>query len=254
MRKWAAIVLFVFCALGAASQELKMKPRFISFRNARVSMGLGFEMSLATKPAILYHSVGTIPSDTKLSLQDSFPYLGISLAFDIYSPNSVVGLYSELSYSIYRFGFKDEQLGYSDNFDVRALEIPLYLKFRPGTMGSKRVKMWLLLGGSYVVPISTSRNGSRGNYVNHYPGVGGAIGMEAKLGRKTLGIDADKARFVIYLRANYSLTNKLNVNKLQSEIGVAGIDYSKTDYRDVIVSLGMKLLFRVNRYKNKSPK
>lgn len=216
-------------------------------------MGIGAEFAFS---GVLYQFVGEKPKHTEIFFPDStFPYLSLSIPFDIYSPNSVIGLYTEASYSIVNWALRDTLIGFADGFKMHTLEIPLYLKIRPGTMGTGRAKFWLLLGGSFALPVISQRatnyetSLSTKNFAKPYAGVGGAVGLELKLGRKHLGIDMDKARMVFYLRANYSMMNKFNGSALVDSNPIQEIDYSKIDVRDVVISLGMKFLFRIKKPK-----
>jgi hypothetical protein len=230
MKKIILLITFLGYVNFSHCQELKLAPKFLTFHNARISLGLGYAISIANdNKGALYEFMGKKPSSSKIifpktDTTSGTPYMSFSLPIDLYAPNSFLGFYTEISYSLYRWNLKDTSLivPLEDSYKFNVIEIPFYLKLRPGSVANTRSHLWFLLGGSYSIPVKVSRTSnytasdSNIKMFSSYYSVGGEIGYELFLNNQKSGSVqkylSDQYRVVLFLRANYSIKNKLNSN------------------------------------------
>ncbi len=229
-------------------QDIKFPPKFLTFRNARISLGLGVELGLAGDG---YHFLGQ-PDDLEISFVDKTPFVGLNLAFDIYAPNSILGLYTEVNYGISEFSIGRN--GLFDDIRISQIEVPVFLKFRFGAIDS-RSHFLLLMGGSYSVPIKLENGNGFGflkdkkEKLNNFLGIGGMLGYELSLGgddskdTKQPKSELDKMRIILFVRPNYKLDNLFNTE--HPEQILSSVPNNQLDFKDLTISVGIKVFIRL---------
>ena len=245
----------ILCAINTTgitnlySQDVNYRPKFISFHNARFSMGASLEAGFMVG--------NNKPSALKVTYKDPLvdkssapaPFASYGFVFDVYSANSVVGLLSGVDYTGTSICLEKED-GKKDFFDMNCLEIPLYLKFRPGKRDAKG-HLWLLTGGVYSLPLTCNRKQFDQNlYLLHtdgnkeqlvsYLSLSGSLGYEFFFGSQK------NFRLAFYSRVVSPLSNQLNSNYpdfLPSGQSVLS-SYPNFDIREYRISFGIKFLFQ----------
>ncbi|MES2275223.1 MAG: hypothetical protein V4592_04320 [Bacteroidota bacterium] len=131
-------------------------PKFLALRNAKLSIGMGLEGAF---PAMMKSTVN--PSELSIHYKDTrpdnskYPYIAGGITVDMYSSNSVTGLLGGLNYSVSTTTYQKEKIA-TDYFSINRIEVPLYLKLRPGAIASKK-HLWLMLGGIFSMPVKVNR-------------------------------------------------------------------------------------------------
>jgi len=240
-------VFFLFFLLTALNaQEVSLRPKFFTLRNARLSTGLGFEGG--------YNRYIGFPDGLR-SVIDSSKFGCYSLSFDLYAPNSFLGFMVEANYMSWDLTLRKSYN--NESFDVRTLEIPFFLKFRFGHI-EKNGRIWILAGASYIIPLAVYRqyNNERVDQnisqVNAIKVLSGMIGWEQYLGErkdfkaKNPKGTYDRMRFVLFLRFSYALDNQFNPSYYQTSNNISILnDYQGLKFKDMSFSLGIKYFFRL---------
>ena len=245
--KLQIVLLFIFAFYQGKSQDVSFSAKFISFRNMSVSPTLNLQLNF--------------PSAFLGSKPDGYKIIGGGgaaggLGMDIYSPNSITGIYIEANYSILSFGIQNTQ-GLIDSFDVSYFSVPAYLKFRIGAKDSRK-HIWLALGGSLNFPVSCERKlfddktllytlKDNQQLVSMYPGLSAILAYEAFRKEDKTGL-----RAVIFFSGDYKLKNILNSNYSGFDEGSPNSNksvgkYNEIDFRNLTINVGIKLLYRINR-------
>lgn len=245
-------LFFLLYSISAFSQKnIKVPPKFISFKHSRFSIGVNLEGGLlmaASKPTGL-----NITYKDPRSSKTAIPYVAYGFVFDLYSANSIVGLLGGFDYSNSEFGLRKGD-STTDYMNVARAEIPLYLKFRFGSStGTKH--FWILLGGVYNIPIAAkreqfdARSGASAyttlvdenkDQLKSYFALAGSIGYE-------LFLDNQKHfRMAIFSRIVYPLSNELNPNYSQFKSTGNSVlrSYPNFDIKQYRISLGLKFMFQ----------
>lgn len=246
MKKVIFFTLLVFYLLELNAQEVSLPPKFFTLRNARISTGLGFDWGVN-----LFN--GT-PQELN-NIIDSSRTFNYCLNFDLYAPNSFLGFMVGINYGNWKTYFKKDQI-YESIF-VRTIELPLYLKLRFGRI-EKTSRLLLLLGASYIIPISISRNYSYSyadDNINQVQGIKtltGMFGYEQYLGERS-SYKAnnpkgtyDRMRVVFFLRYSYALDGRINTNYYQSSKTNSVLnEYPGLEYTDMSITFGILYFFRL---------
>lgn len=246
MKNISTVFLFFFLQTAINAQEVSLRPKFFTLRNARISTALGFEGG--------YNRFNGSPKELK-NVMDSSSFVCYNLSFDLYAPNSFLGFMVEANLGDWNLNMISPQN--NESFLIRTIEIPFYLKLRFGRI-EKNSRMWLVAGVSYIKPIAvyrkfnyeaTDRNKSQLNGVKTLTGM---LGYEQYLGErnnfkaKNPKGTYDRMRFVLFLRYSYILDNRLNSNYYQSSsINSILKDYKGFKLEDMSISLGIKYFFRL---------
>ncbi len=247
--KLPLLLLLILTFQQSKSQDVSFSPKFISFRNMSVSPALNLQLNIPSA------FVGKKPDGYKMIGGGGG---GIGLGMDIYSPNSITGIYMECNYSILSFGIQNNQ-ALIDSFDVTYFAVPVYLKFRLGAKDSRK-HFWFALGGSVNFPMSCERKlfddktllytlKEKEQMVSMYPTLSSILAYEAFNKKDKTGL-----RAVIFFSGDYKLQNILNSNYSGLNEGNSSTNnpksvgnYSEIDFRNVTINVGIKLLYRINR-------
>ncbi len=247
--KLPLLLFLILTFQQSRSQDVSFSPKFISFRNMSVSPTLNLQLNFPSA------FIGEKP--------DGYKTIGggggsIGLGMDIYSPNSITGIYMECNYSILSFGIQNNQ-ALIDSFDVTYFAVPVYLKFRIGAKDSRK-HFWLALGGSVNFPMSCERKlfndktllytvKDNGQMVSMYSTLSSILAYEAFNKKDKTGL-----RAVIFLSGDYKMQNILNSNYSGFDEGNPNTNnyksvgkYNEIDFRNVTINVGIKLLYRINR-------
>ena len=248
---FTVVCIIVFIPWGSQGQDVKFKPKFLSLRNFRLSTGISFELSEGS----LISYKGT-PDNAQVKLGNLFdtskaPYFNYAIDFDLYSPNSLMGIWTGLGYSVNFFNVQGNNNNY-DNIEYRNLEIPLYLKFRTGQRNGK-IHAWFAAGISYNFILACNRNyymytsaynfytssDNNNGQMNNYFSIGGLLGFEL--------VNYGKFRLVVFARSNYAIQNLINnsYNAFQTPGNSAIADYPNFSYNYLATSIGIKLFYKV---------
>lgn len=245
-----AMVLLTDYAVSA-QKNIKIAPKFISFKYSKFSMGVSLEGGVAakaSKPA----NLKTIYKDPRT--ESSVPCVSYGLTLDLYSANSVIGFLSGLDFSKFSFGVQESN-STTDFYDIRRIEIPLYLKIRPGKVDGKH-HAWILLGGIYNLPEACKReqfeaslgNGAYTNVLDEnkdqiksFFSLSGSLGYEAFL----LG-EQKHLRVAFYSKVTYPLSNELNPEYSEYKSGGNGLlqNYPNFNIRHYRITFGIKILLQ----------
>lgn len=255
-------LLFVYDASSA--QDVKFRNKLISFNKARIAFGLGLEMS----DGDLLGYTGS-PSNANVEFEYFYDttkaaYFNYSIDIDLYSPYSLIGIWTSLGYTKNRFYVKGKNNNY-DIFDYDKAEIPVYLKLRTGRRNGN-AHAWIAAGMSYNIIISCERNydsvtsefGSSYTYssekdeekgqLNNSLSMGGLLGYEIVNLKKNNGYDnTGSARLLLFARFNYyfqSVTNQ-KYRPFNTEYESAIADYSNFSMNHFAVSFGLKFFFTI---------
>jgi len=247
-----AALFFLLYSFSAFSQKnIKVPPKFISFKHSRFSMGVNLEGGLlmaASKPTGL-----NITYKDPRSSKTAIPYVAYGFVFDLYSANSIVGLLGGFDYSNSEFGLRNGD-STTDYMNISRTEIPLYLKFRFGSSTSKK-HFWLLLGGVYNIPLTAKREqfdarlgtsayatllDENKDQLKSYFAVSGSLGYEFFL-------DNHKHfRMALASRIVYPLSNELNpiYSQFKSTGNSVLRSYPDFDIKQYRISFGLKFMFQ----------
>lgn len=242
------------------------RPPFLSLRNAKISIGGGFEGAL---PKMMSSTVN--PSGLDIDYKHNrtggsgYPYISGGISIDIYSENSITGLFGGINYSASTTKYSKENVA-SDYFSINRLEIPVYLKLRPGAIASTS-HLWLLFGGIFSAPVKINRQYSVYNgttmdslaytdtnvsQVNKLFLVSTSVGYEGYIGKTVRG--------VVFASASYSLNTQFNKNyvefqsnpDLNPNLPAGGgqsvfASYPNYNSHEIRLTIGVKMLFKLTR-------
>ncbi len=271
MRAAIAAIACLLTLQNATGQELKLKPKFLTFHNARISGGFGgdggFLFIVGPKPT------KTSGSTSRKKEENAFYSAGFCIPLDLHSPNSVLAFQIEpgMTFQYYQRHedttitkynsqtqkpeTKDEVL-LDDVHNIISVEVPAYLKFRFGKVSTSRGHFCMLLGGLIGFPITGSvpyRTGeTRDHFMSMYYAVSGAVGTEIYMGKRKKGNyvrSIGGTRVGLYIKGNYALTDKLRPHRSEDNFISREMkeDYSKFQFRDLSVTFAVRFFFSKKR-------
>lgn len=136
-----------------------IKPKLFTLRNSRVTVGFlihGNGIDKDARTPIFQVRQATLPNEdlsVTFPTQD-LPYYGGGLYLDWFSPNSQIGLTLGGEYNAHAFSIESDQSRM--DYEVNNITVPVYLKFRFGSVHSKS-SLFLLTGAYYSMPIASKR-------------------------------------------------------------------------------------------------
>jgi hypothetical protein len=216
-----AASMLALIPLFSKGQDIQLAPKVFSLRNSKLSLGIGIEgafsstMTSTSKPTGLDIQY----KDARTTDGSNYPYLALGATIDLYSDNSLIGLLAGVNYSISTTTYKKENVA-TDYFSIDRIEVPVYLKFRPGAVGSKN-HLWLLLGAIYSVPVTVKRDyvssTSTSNDIsytdNDVSQASNILLASASLGYE--GYTSKSTRLVVFATGSYSITPQFNTNYIE---------------------------------------
>lgn len=241
----------------AQTEAPKLTPKFFTLRNARLALGLGVEGSHSSfiantsKPKSikgLYNN----PRDEN----GEIPYAAFCFNIDLFSDNSLTGLLLGANYGFLTQGYQSGDTA-ADFFDITKLEIPVYLKFRPGHYNDTS-HLWLLIGGTYSLNLNSKRDhfnppsssiasytDKNSDQLTKFFSASLSLGYEFYWGQEKL------SRVVIYISGFYPLSSYINKNYKDFLSGGKSVftHYTNPDIRDIRGVIGLKVLFGTRKKK-----
>jgi hypothetical protein len=252
-------ILYFIIFNGVTAQEVEISPVLFTTKQLKVSADVGFDLNWANKngESGLMKLQGTTTNENiKFS---SIPSVTANLGVDIYSSFSLLGFYLGGAYNRHEFSIHNNNTQVIDSVRTSSLEIPLYLKFRFGKVKSKS-HLVVGLGGGYSIPLSTELNSFKNNILINEstkdklykptPFVSSIIGYEfllPSLSSKGNEIyDRDNFRILLYAKANYDLSDRINQDMLVSnQSSISQVNNIQLQYLQI--SFGLKIFVRLSK-------
>lgn len=196
--------------LGQSNSKFDVGGKFINFDETRLSGALDINLG--------YSSLNSTTSDFSKGSK-----AGVGLLMDIYNPYSVVGFTTGVAYSLqeHKFGVVEEGSLIGDSISISNFEIPLFIKFRIGSVSSGQ-KFIIMTGATYHIVSNAEINSDffspieDKNMAKNYLNYRLQLGYEIALGRKskkefggTYVSDA-RTRLVFYLGTSYAKSSMYN--------------------------------------------
>lgn len=233
-------VLIMCFSLQAQDDLLNTRQKLFSFRQAKVSVGLGLEGGGA-----MFH--GMLPDGYRTEKDTTTILAAAVLIFDIDAPNSRFSFTSGAEYSNQGLLFLNDSIYDQISVRMRQIHIPLFLKFKIGGKFSKS-NLLLMVGGSYNIPIKYSSLDSHGFVENNLIIVQNTYSWSSSIVWQ-INIRGDESgmgtnippRIWLYFKCTGLMKSLFNP-ELQGNI----FDYTseeELDYRDVKLVFGMAYLF-----------
>lgn len=249
------IFILTFSSIALTAQDIKRSKKFFSTEYFRVSAIIGYDFSWAGEngKTSLVNQNGSI--DKENFYYANTPSQTIFLGLDAYDPTATLGFMTGLGINTKEYSIKSTSGIVTDSIKTTNLEIPVYLRFRIGSIRSNQ--LWVALGGGYSINtkaeiIRTNNNGividksDNKDQFTTFPFVSGMIGYEFNLGKKEdVEFNRDSFRIVLYGKANYDLGNNLNSEGFDT--GSSLNSYTDPSIEFLRVSLGIKILLRLSK-------
>jgi len=245
------ILLFTFCTTFSYGQinDLIVRKKLFTLRNARVNIGLNLATNLTFNDQenderfnIFNYATSSLPDQYNIDYtQEDFPYFAGGIVFDLFSPNSILGLTVGAEYNFINFGltFDDNQIS---TIRTQYVRFPAYLKFLTGDVHNQLSGL-IMPGGYFALPLGYKRNGPSGEVTDDTE-IQGGFGPSLILGVQYRFFDdtdqlidgVSASRIWFYLRTDYTLyslltedafsnifpneTGQLNVHPLNLSVGL----------------------------------
>jgi len=260
MKKTIFILLFavIWSSVTLAqnsSDEVKLPLRLLTFRNSKLNMGIGGETNFypgEESSALIYFYTGK----TRL---DSVKHLGygLNIGFDLFAPNSVVSLASDVNIMFNRVRLYSQ--GSVQDWNYSNLDIPLYLKLRLGAVNSRH-HVILQPGVSYNLSFGKVKVGSpenmrevdseiiRKSAINPAFLFGYEIGAGKVREAGQSHHDVSNIRAMVFLRTVIQNQTFINTEYQQQQL-FNGISNSNIDIKGVLLTFGLRVYFNLTKPK-----
>lgn len=251
MEKQFLVSIFLLFSVGVYGQG-DFYTKFFTLRDARISVGIGYEGVFAYDNdetgsySVIYRQLVGKP-DYEVDSQNFKTYVGWGVAFDLYAPTSLLGIYTEVNYFESGFEFRQNDKSTGDVFNMNILEIPFLLKIRPGKFDSPK-RFYLMAGVSYNIPmdVNYTADGVSGNDIDilqKYWGLSGIVGYEA-IGEGSFPYTSQLKAFrtTIFSRINYRFQTPFNTS-YPAPI-TSFISNEELSFNDFMISFGIRLFYR----------
>lgn len=231
MKKKISLLTILIYSIAFSQTEadgIIIEKSFFKFEkgNTKVGMTFGFDYNPTSENG---KSGVIIPKGSLLNEHLRHYKSGnISVGFDIYSAESILGFYLAPSLNIHDFTINHPNAPFIDSMATSNLDLPFYFKLRIGKI-LKRDNITLAFGGGYSIPLMLNRefiekstdrilniDRDETNIFNSTPYISTILGWEIIIAsQKKSGehiYDRDDFRLLIYTKANYDLDNRINPN------------------------------------------
>lgn len=232
----------------SAPDLLNTRKSFFTFKQSRISFGLGFETTgkwVKKNSEGIYSGNPLMVIQTNLSKEyeitkDTVNPPGIfsaSVYFDLNAPNSYLSVMTGGTYNSLSFEIVNKSKMEKNMINISHLEIPFILKI---TLGKKfaPINPVLFFGGQYNIPISFNNE----NYLNERKALKKSIsimsGLAAQLNFR--GKSGGGERLWVYIKATGLISNIFNENFKENILKTQSTDYLK--YRDYRITFGLAFL------------
>ncbi len=226
--------------LEAQADLLNTKQKLISFRQSKISFGLGLEGGGA-----IFN--GALPYGYQAKRDTNTLLAAAILIFDLDAPNSRLSFTSGVETSNQGLLFVSDSISNQMTLRFRQIHIPLFLKFKIGGKFS-RSNLLFLLGGSYNIPITYSSMNGNGfvskninSIQNTYSWISSIVwqlnirGEESAIGTNV------PPRIWIYFKGSGLMKSLFNPQGNGNILDIAGSE--EIDYRDLKLTFGIAYLF-----------
>lgn len=259
MRFLIMLIIAVNCNLMIA-QDIAVGKKFFTTEYMRLGMSLSIDASFANSDG----DTGLIQLQNESIKKDhlgfnKYPNTTFSLGFDIYSPTSTLGFYTELGINRQRYSIdNNSNTQKRDSINNTNIEIPLYAKLRIGKVRGKG-QLWLAFGGGYSITTKSETTSFQNNLTtsnidskeqfNSIPFLSSIIGYELIIPFKGSSgqeiYNRDNFRVLLYAKGNYDLKNRFDPNiSFNNQTELEQID--NADLRFLRISFGLKILLRLS--------
>lgn len=249
-------LLILFCITYTNGQEMGISKKIFTTENFRLGAALGADLSWAGEDGgtSLIQQNGSINGDQ--FFYASSPNTTIFLGLDAYSPTSILGFMAGVAYNTQNYTITGQNGAVRDSITTTNIEIPIYAKLRLGNALS-RSQFWIAAGGGYSInteaevrnlnATGTITNESTTNeQFNSVLFASGILGYEFMAGGKDEEpINRDTYRFLVYVKANYDLGNRINSEGIEPATALA--TYTDPSIEFLRISLGIKVLLRLSK-------
>jgi hypothetical protein len=258
--KKITLAFILLLSINNYGQDVKIPKKFFSTDNQRVGVGVNFDMSWAGDEGKtgMMKSIGSNVNDDNI-FYGKTSNMSFGLGLDYYSPKSILGFYAEINYNKQEYSIRNPSVNAHDSLSVSNIEIPIYTKFRFGSMNGHN-HVWLALGAGYSIPSKVEMhtyNTVGGLYsssndkkmFSSIPYASVILGYELIVpfseanGQKEF--DRDGFRIMFYTKINQDLGNRLNSNYNAGNPPNHVIEtFSNRELKFRRVSVGLKILMR----------
>lgn len=259
-RKLLLITFFIISALyqnTCQAQVLDLKPKLLSFRNSRITIGILAHYNGNTQlneDADFQYFTGKFPDPSLKTVYSttSVPYFSTGIYFDLLAPNSLMSIALGGEYNYQAFSITSSNWQFRFDYQVRNIIVPAYLKFQFGSIHAKTNAL-LCTGAFYSFPINYTFgfNGREEILTNQQQsgwGLSGIFGFQYRfIKEKTKGNITEVAypRSWLFIRADVLTKSLFNPNAPQQVI--PGFDNSLLDYKVYNLSAGLTFFFGNSR-------
>jgi hypothetical protein len=259
--KRIVLALVFLLSTNNYGQDVKISKKFFSADNQRVGIGVNFDMSWAGDEGKtgMMKSIGANINDDNI-FYGKIPNMSFGLGLDYYSPKSILGFYAEVNYNKQEYSIRNPSFPAHDSLKISNIEIPIYVKFRFGSMNGHN-HAWLALGAGYSMPSKVEMRSYNDNtnvlfnssddkkMVASMPYASVILGYELILPFSEANgqeeFDRDGFRIMFYTKINQDLGNRLNPDYNAGSLSNHVIEtFSNRELKFRRISAGLKVLMR----------
>lgn len=237
-----------------------LKPTFFTLHNARFSFGLGVDGALSSM-TIKANKPNDMPVTYTDPTKDSsaISYYAIGLNFDLYSPNSLLGLSLGGKYSFSDLTISDKSKVKYDYFSINKVEIPANIMIRLGNIDAAE-HLIIMLGVVYNFPIKGNRILMTRNYGSSYKvnSTDNSISqfkpyysLSASLGIEFFENKKNNSRITAYVNCDYPIGNTLNADYKEFKSGGNGTlaNFDSFQISQFRIGFGLRYFIGFRKYK-----
>jgi hypothetical protein len=254
LERTPVFIFFLFFTTVALGQPgIDIPKKFFTLRNSRLNVGINISSSFVLRDDqnerfnVFNHAIKNLPDDYSTDFTgEDIPYILGGILFDLFSPNSSLGLSfgAEYTYFNYDFTFNDSPIA---NLTIQQVRFPAYLKLVTGGVHDK-VSGVIMGGAYYTLPINYERIGPNdiSNDINELSsdliGASFILGIQTRFFNESdqLFDGVKGSRAWLYLRGDYSLFSVLGEETLLKIVQSSGGDVS---FHPLSFSLGLGFFF-----------
>ncbi len=256
-------LVFIILMLSIVSQAygqglIAAKRNFFTFRNARMTVGLSISGNWTNESGenSLNFSGNNLPEDYEVTFKaDDFPFTNVGVYFDLFSPNSILGLTFGAEYNFQEFSIENETSSFVSSFEINRIQIPAYLKFQTG--GVYDELSGIIMGGAYYAfPVGYTRNTSGVPTVENTDELNSGLNLSTVFGFQYRFVDGSSGRTSaetdenirtwIFLRIDMPISNTFSEGTLNSILASSNAG-EESRIRPVNITLGASFYFGSKR-------
>lgn len=252
-------ILFVLIFNVVVSQDVPIDPAFFTTKNMRIGISLGGDTSVGIesdnrRQLLVVSPVGQT-NGAEINLEKPSTNFSLNIGLDVYSPNSILGFFTEINANFLDYQVGQENGSGIDLISSLNLEIPAYIKFRFGKV-NRNGHTWVALGGGYSIVSRSMQNDvvfkGENSFLNNTAYLSGMFGLESIVpfkGSKGEEIfNRDNYRSLLFVKFNYDLNNRVdNTFNLDNSTVLGNLPNASLKF--LRISIGLKIIFRVSSLK-----